>query len=49
MSLTRPDARTLIDTFLDPGTWRSWDETPIDKERRSDAGSERHDQFDAAA
>ncbi|WP_371784528.1 carboxyl transferase domain-containing protein [Streptosporangium subroseum] len=30
MSLTRPDARTLIDTFLDPGTWRSWDETPID-------------------
>ncbi|MER5318985.1 carboxyl transferase domain-containing protein [Streptosporangium roseum] len=30
MSLTRPDARTLIGTVLDPGTWRSWDETPAD-------------------
>lgn len=30
MSLTRPDARTLIGAVLDPGTWRSWDETPAD-------------------
>ncbi|MEV8638863.1 carboxyl transferase domain-containing protein [Streptosporangium sp. NPDC051023] len=30
MTPARPDARTLIDTFLDPGTWRSWDETPAD-------------------
>lgn len=30
MNPVRPDARTLIDTVLDPGTWRSWDETPAD-------------------
>ncbi|WP_271221194.1 carboxyl transferase domain-containing protein [Streptosporangium carneum] len=30
MTPVRPDARTLIDTFLDPGTWRSWDGTPAD-------------------
>ncbi|WP_326641864.1 acetyl-CoA carboxylase carboxyltransferase subunit alpha/beta [Streptosporangium sp. NBC_01755] len=30
MTPTRPDARTLIDTFLDPGTWLSWDEPPAD-------------------
>ncbi|GII83391.1 acetyl-CoA carboxylase [Sphaerisporangium siamense] len=26
----RPDARTLIDTVLDPGSWKSWDEPPRD-------------------
>ncbi|MEU1731818.1 carboxyl transferase domain-containing protein [Streptosporangium sp. NPDC020145] len=30
MNLVRPDARALIDAFLDPGTWRSWDRTPAD-------------------
>ncbi|GAA4206860.1 carboxyl transferase domain-containing protein [Streptosporangium oxazolinicum] len=30
MTPARPDARTLIDTFLDPGTWVSWDEPPAD-------------------
>ncbi|MEU0486508.1 carboxyl transferase domain-containing protein [Streptosporangium sp. NPDC006013] len=30
MTPARPDARTLIDTFLDPGTWLSWDEPPAD-------------------
>ncbi|MEU8206630.1 carboxyl transferase domain-containing protein [Streptosporangium sp. NPDC049046] len=30
MTPVRPDARTLIDTFLDPGTWVSWDEPPAD-------------------
>ncbi|MFF5211546.1 carboxyl transferase domain-containing protein [Streptosporangium sp. NPDC000396] len=30
MSPARPDARTLVATVLDPGTWRSWDETPAD-------------------
>ncbi|MEU9884131.1 carboxyl transferase domain-containing protein [Sphaerisporangium sp. NPDC051011] len=26
----RPDARTLIDTVLDHGSWQSWDEPPLD-------------------
>ncbi|GIH27352.1 acetyl-CoA carboxylase [Acrocarpospora phusangensis] len=26
----RPDARALIGTVLDPGTWTSWDEPPVD-------------------
>lgn len=26
----RPDARTLIDTVLDPGSFVSWDEPPHD-------------------
>ncbi|WP_326826866.1 carboxyl transferase domain-containing protein [Streptosporangium sp. NBC_01756] len=30
MSPARPGARALIDVVLDPGTWRSWDETPVD-------------------
>ncbi|WP_344976467.1 carboxyl transferase domain-containing protein [Streptosporangium fragile] len=30
MSPARLDARTLIDTFLDRGTWRSWDAPPVD-------------------
>ncbi|MER7131669.1 carboxyl transferase domain-containing protein, partial [Streptosporangium saharense] len=30
MTPVRPDARALIDAFLDPGTWRSWDEPPVD-------------------
>ncbi|MEU4830897.1 carboxyl transferase domain-containing protein [Streptosporangium sp. NPDC023615] len=30
MTPARPDARTLIDTFLDPGTWSSWDTAPAD-------------------
>ncbi|MFC4590345.1 acetyl-CoA carboxylase carboxyltransferase subunit alpha/beta [Sphaerisporangium corydalis] len=30
MSLTRPDANTLIHTVLDPGSWRSWDEPAPD-------------------
>ncbi|WP_406319921.1 acetyl-CoA carboxylase carboxyltransferase subunit alpha/beta [Streptosporangium sp. NBC_01639] len=30
MSPARPSARALIDVVLDPGTWRSWDETPAD-------------------
>lgn len=30
MSPARPSARALIDVVLDPGTWRSWDETPVD-------------------
>ncbi|GAB2455468.1 carboxyl transferase domain-containing protein [Streptosporangium sandarakinum] len=30
MSPTRPDARTMIDIVLDPGTWRSWDAPPAE-------------------
>ncbi|MET9067552.1 carboxyl transferase domain-containing protein [Streptosporangium sandarakinum] len=30
MSPTRPDARTMIDIVLDPGTWRSWDTPPAE-------------------
>jgi acetyl-CoA carboxylase carboxyl transferase subunit beta len=26
----RPDARTLIEVVLDPGSWKSWDEPPAD-------------------
>ncbi|SDG07962.1 acetyl-CoA carboxylase carboxyl transferase subunit beta [Sinosporangium album] len=26
----RPDARTLINEVLDPGSWKSWDQTPVD-------------------
>lgn len=28
--MSRPDARTLIDTVLDRGSWRSWDAPPAD-------------------
>ncbi|MFI7133767.1 carboxyl transferase domain-containing protein [Nonomuraea sp. NPDC050153] len=28
--MSRPDARTLIDTILDPGSWKSWDAPPAD-------------------
>ncbi|MEU6740448.1 carboxyl transferase domain-containing protein [Streptosporangium sandarakinum] len=30
MSPTRPDARTMIEIVLDPGTWRSWDAPPAE-------------------
>jgi acetyl-CoA carboxylase carboxyl transferase beta subunit len=28
--VSRPDARTLIETVLDPGSWKSWDASPAD-------------------
>lgn len=31
--MTRPDARTLIETVLDSGSWTSWDTPPVDPVR----------------
>ncbi|NUR87390.1 MAG: acetyl-CoA carboxyl transferase, partial [Nonomuraea sp.] len=28
--MSRPDARTLIETVLDRGSWKSWDAPPAD-------------------
>jgi acetyl-CoA carboxylase carboxyl transferase beta subunit len=43
--VSRPDARTLIDTVLDLGSWKSWDAPPADP---TELGSSYADELSAA-
>ncbi|MGW4802138.1 carboxyl transferase domain-containing protein, partial [Nonomuraea sp. NPDC004297] len=43
--MSRPDARTLIETILDRGSWKSWDAPPADP---AEPGSSYADELVAA-